>query len=397
MSTLTERRRSSAVPFAAIAAVLVTFMAASAAPSPLYVVYQREWGFSTGLLTAIFAIYVASLTGTLLVFGSLSDHLGRRPVLVSAIALEAVAMVLFLTAGNVTVLLAARLLQGIATGAALATLGATLIDLNPPHAPGRAGLVNSIVPGIGLSAGALGCGALVQYAPLPTHLVYALLLLGMIAAGIVVARLPETSVRRPGWRASLRPRLGVPARLRPEVLALSPIIVASWALCGLYLSLGPSVAVSELGLGSHLIGGFLIALFCGTGVVASLVLRRTSTPRALLVAGSFLLLGTLTGLLGVELGAAALAGAGTVIAGIGFGAAALASIGTLSALAGPAERGELFAVVLVIGYTAFSIPAVLAGVATNAVGLHVTAVIYGLVVALFAAAALIARRVRVSW
>ena len=191
-----RRRLSRPVAFAAIAAIFVTFTAASAAPSPLYVVYQRQWGFSATTLTVIFAVYVAGLLAALLVLGALSDHVGRRPVLGAAIALEGVSLVLFLTAGDVALLLAARLAQGIATGAALTTLGAALVDLNPPHAPGRAGLISGIVPPAGLAVGALGCGALVQFAPSPTHLVYALLLAGMILAAVVVTQMPETVKRR---------------------------------------------------------------------------------------------------------------------------------------------------------------------------------------------------------
>ena len=200
-------------------------------------------------------------------------------MLAAAIALEAVALVLFITAGDVTVLLAARVAQGIAAGAALTTLGATLVDLNPPHSPGRAGLVNGVAPVGGLALGALGCGALVQYAPAPTHLVFALLLLGMGLAGVIVARMPETSARRPGGLASLAPRLGIPARLRRDVYALVPILVASWALGGTYLSLGPSVAASLFGLSSHLIGGLVVTLLCGTGAVTAFALRAWPAQR----------------------------------------------------------------------------------------------------------------------
>ncbi len=196
--------------FAAITAVLVLFTAAASAPSPLYVVYQQEWGFSAATLTVVFAVYVVGLLASLLVLGALSDHVGRRPVLALAITLEAVALVLFMTAGDITLLLLARVIQGIATGAAMTTLGATLVDLNPPHSPGRAGVVNSSAPTSGLALGAIGCGALVQFAPAPTRLVYALLLAGVVLAAGVVAALPETSARRPGGLASLTPRLGCP-------------------------------------------------------------------------------------------------------------------------------------------------------------------------------------------
>jgi MFS family permease len=388
------RRLSRPVAFAAIAAIFVTFAAASAAPSPLYVVYQHLWGFSPTTLTVVFAVYVAGLIAALLVLGALSDHIGRRPVLAAAITLEAVSFVLFLSAGDVTVLLVARLLQGIATGAAMTTLGAALVDLNPPHAPGRAGLINGIAPVSGLAVGALGCGALVQFGPSPTHLIWALLLVGMALSAVVVARLPETSARRPGAAASLTPRLGVPARLRTDLLALAPIIVASWAIGGLYLSLGPSVAAGVFGLSNHLVGGFVVTLLCGTGAITSYVLRKAPTPRVLALAGALLTIGAVISVTGLELADVALAATGTVISGVGFGASALASFGTLALLAAPHERGELFAVALVIAYLAFSLPAVIAGFAATTYGLHATALVYGTVVALLAAAALAAQRLR---
>jgi MFS family permease len=389
-----DRRLSRPVAFAAIAAIFVTFAAASAAPSPLYVVYQHLWGFSATTLTVVFAVYVAGLVAALLILGALSDHIGRRPVLAAAIALEAVSFVLFLTAGNVPVLMLARLLQGVATGAAMTTLGAALVDLNPPHAPGRAGLLNGIAPTSGLAIGALGCGALVQYAPEPTHLVWVLLLAGMLLAGVVVARIPETSARKPGAAASLRPKLGVPARIRADVLALAPIIVASWAIAGLYMSLGPSVAAGVFGLTNHLIGGLVVTLLCGVGAVASYALRRVPPARVLTLAGTLLTVGSVVSVLGVEFEDVWVAGAGTVLSGIGFGASALAQFGTLAVLAAPHERGELFAVALVIAYIAFSVPAVIAGFAATSAGLHPTALVYGSVVAFLGAVAVAAQRLR---
>ena len=375
--------------FGAVTAITVTFMAASSAPSPLYVVYQQDWGFSAATLTVVFAVYVLGLLGSILVVGALSDHIGRRPVLAAAIALEALSLVLFLVAGGVPVLLVARLAQGIATGAAITTLGATLVDLDPP----RAGTVNGVATVGGLAVGAVGCGALVEYAPAPTQLVYALLLALMAAAALVVWRMPETSARRPGALGSLRPRLGLPARLRPDFLTILPTLVASWALGGLYLSLGPSVAVVLFGLHDHLVGGLVVTLLCGTGAVTAFALRNVAVARLLAAASALLAAGTLLTLGGVQVGSVGLAAAGTVVAGVGFGAAALGCFGTLARIAAPEERGELFAVAYTVSYLAFSIPAVAAGVASGLVGLRPTAEVYGLAVVLLGVAALVAQGV----
>jgi MFS family permease len=388
-----DLRLSRSVAFVWVAAILVLFMAASSAPSPLYVVYQHEWGFSATTLTVVFAIYVFGLLGSLLVVGALSDHIGRRPVLAAAIALEAASLVLFIAAPGVMVLATARIAQGIATGAAITTLGAALVDLNPSHAPGRAGVVNGVAPLSGLAIGSLGCGLLIQYAPAPTHVVYGLLLAGMVVAGCVVAVLPETSSRRPGGLGSLRPRVSIPARLRPEVYALVPILVASWALGGLYLSLGPSVAAGLFGLQSHLVGGLVVTMLCGTGALTAFVLRGWQTGRVLATAAVLLGVGMALSLAGVETDTAVLAGVGTVVAGVGFGAAALGGFGALARIAAPDERGELFAVAFVIAYLAFSLPAVIAGFASTTVGLRSTAEAYAVAVIVLSVTAVAAQRV----
>jgi predicted MFS family arabinose efflux permease len=391
-----SRRLSRDASFAAIAGVYVLFMTASSAPSPLYVVYQREWGFSATTLTVVFAVYVLGLLTALLVLGGLSDHLGRRPVLFGAIALEAVSLALFAVADGVPLLLAARLVQGVATGVALTALGATLVDLNPPRAPGRAGAVNSTAPAAGLALGALGCGALVQFAPAPTRLVWVLLLAGMVVAALIVAVLPDAAERRPGALASLAPRLGVAPAIRPDVYALVPILLASWALGGLYLALGPSVAAGLFGLTNHLVGGLVVTLLCAPGAVTAFLLRRHA-PASLIIPGAALLAaGTAVALAGLLATSTAVCAGGTVLAGVGFGMSSLATFGTLGRLAAPAQRSELFAVAFVISYVAFSVPAVAAGVASTDVGLRPTSIVYAAAVIALSLAAVAAQRLRAA-
>src|SRR5690606_833536 len=102
--------------------ILLAFLAASSAPTPLYSVYRDAWGFSAITLTVIFGVYAIALLLALLVLGSLSDHIGRRPVIIGALLIEAVAMVAFMAATSVPLLILARLIQGVATGAATSVL-----------------------------------------------------------------------------------------------------------------------------------------------------------------------------------------------------------------------------------------------------------------------------------
>ncbi|WP_433432682.1 MFS transporter [Nonomuraea sp. CA-141351] len=372
-----------------MAAILVLFLAASSAPSPIYVIYQQQWQFTAWVLTVVFALYVFGLLGSLLVVGALSDHLGRRPVLAAAIALEVIALVLFLVAGNVLVLSAARVLQGIATGAATTTLSATLVDLEPSR--GRAGVVTSVAPLTGLAAGALGSGVLVEFGPAPTRLVYALLLGGMLLAAVVVALIPETSLRRPGAVASLRPRVAMPAHLRADIVPVVPAMVATWALAGMYLSLGPSVAAELLGLHNHLIGGVVVTLLAGTGALAVFLLRSRPASSLLAASSAMLGLGTLISLGGTTEDLVWLAAAGTIVAGLGFGASVLATFGTFARIARPYERSAVFALANVINYLGNSVPAVLGGIAVTALGLRTATMIYALAIVMITFSAFVLR------
>ncbi|WP_203737390.1 MFS transporter [Actinoplanes cyaneus] len=372
-----------------MAAILVLFLAASSAPSPIYVIYQQQWHFTAWALTVVFALYAIGLLGALLVLGPLSDHLGRRPVLAAAIALEIVALALFLVAGNVFVLSAARVLQGIATGVATTALSAALVDLEPSR--GRAGVVTSVAPLTGLALGALGSGLLVEFGPAPTRLVYSLLAGAMVLAMVIVARMPETSPRRPGAIASLRPRVAMPAHLRSEIVPVVPVMIATWALAGMYLSLGPSVAAELLGLHNHLIGGVVVTLLAGTGAVAIALLRSRSAAMLLAPASALLGLGTLISLAGVAGDVAWLAGAGTVVAGAGFGASALATFGTFARIARPHERSAVFALANTINYLGNSVPAVLGGIAVTTLGLMTATKIYALAIAVITFSALVLR------
>ena len=209
-----------AAAFWLVAATIVALLAASSAPSPLYPVYQQEFGFSALELTTIFAVYVLALLLSLLTVGRLSDFVGRRPVLAAALLVEAAAMAVFLDAAGSGWLLAARVVQGLATGAAIGVLGAYLLDLQPAGASRLGSLVNSVAPATGLGVGALGTGLLVQYGPHPTRLVFVLLLVTF--AGLTLpprrCRRPSGGSRAPwprcgrGWPCRRRP--GAPSRRR---------------------------------------------------------------------------------------------------------------------------------------------------------------------------------------
>jgi MFS family permease len=366
-----------------VAALLVLMLAASGVPSPLYRVYQDRFGFSSGVLTTVFGIYSFALLATLLVVGALSDHVGRRPVLVAAFVLEAAAMALFLVADDVGWLLAARVVQGLATGALTSTLGASLLDLQRPDRPLGA-FINSASPGLGLSIGAAGAGLLVQFVPSPTDWVFGVLTGTFLAAAAGTYLLPESSPRLPGALASLRPRVHVPLAHRRAFAVALPCLVATWALGGLYASLGPSLVADVFGIDNHLVGGLLILALNGTGIAGSLALRTSPPERALLVGALIFTIGVAGTLVALFAASALLLFAAAVVTGFGFGAAFLGAVATITHGVAPGHRAGLLAAVFVVGYLAFSLPAIAAGAAVGTFGLTRTTQVYGAVVVVLA-------------
>jgi MFS family permease len=215
----------------------MTFSASGAAPTPLYQEYQSQFGLTPFMVTVIFATYVLCLLLALLTVGSLSDHIGRRPAILSALAMNVVAMLIFMTAGSAGALVVARAVQGFATGFATTTLGATILDTDRKRAP----VLNSVTAFAGLSAGTLGAGVLVTFAPAPEQLVFILLLVASVMEVAILWYMPETAELRPGALASLRPRVRVPPAARSTFASITPVNIAAWALGGFYFSLMPAV------------------------------------------------------------------------------------------------------------------------------------------------------------
>lgn len=355
------------------AATLCLYLAASSVPTPLYRLYQTAWHFSPVLLTVIFAVYALALLATLIVAGALSDYLGRRPVISLALVLQAGAMGLFFLAEGPEWLIAARLLQGVATALATASLGAILIDLHHEHGA----LTNSIAPMIGMAIGALGATALVQLAPWPLHLVFAVVI-GLCALQLILTwTTPETAPRRHGAFQSLKPSISVPATARAALLLVTPINVSVWMMGGFYLSLMPSLIARVTGSNSAWLGGLSVAVLTLSGSGTILIMRRHRAFLALVLGASMILLGTSIILTGADLGQESAMLIGSAVAGIGFGSGFLGSMRSVLPLAAPQERAGLMAAFYVESYLAFSLPTIAAGVLAQYLGLLAAANIYG--------------------
>jgi Major Facilitator Superfamily len=368
-----------------LASLVVSLLAASAAPTPLYAIYQRMWGFSPITITIVFGVYAVAVLAALLTLGRLSDSIGRRPVLLAALGVQILSMLVYATAGGVGELMGARVIQGLATGAALGAIGAGMLDVDRE----RGALANALAPGLGTGSGALISALFVQFLPAPTHLIYFALIGVFAAQAIGVLFLRETVTPVPVTSAVFVPEVRLPRAVRGAVLAAAPVLFAVWALAGLYAALGPSIVQALTGNASVVLGAASLTALTVTAVSSVYLLRNVPARTVLGWGIAALVAGVAITLIALGAGSVALFFAGTAVSGVGFGAGFQGGIRTVVPLAAPHERAGLLSLLFVISYLGMGVPAVAAGFgATDGLGLLGSARVYGIALIVLAGFAL---------
>jgi hypothetical protein len=371
-------------------AAIVVFLASSSAPTPLYGLYQRAFQLTPLTITVIFACYSFGLLASLFTVGALSDHVGRRPVIVAALVLNALAMIVFLRANFAGALMAARFIQGFSAGMAMTAIGAAIVDLDPQRGPA----LNGIAPFGGLTSGALGSAILVSYAPAPLHLVYILLLAASLLLLALLWRMPETKAAQPFLLREILPRISVPSAARVPLFLLTPLNIASWTLGAFYFSLMPSLVRVATGYTSPLVGGTVVAALTVTAGLSVLVFRQWPAARLLRFSMVMLVVGVSVTLAGIIAQAVWVLIVGTLLAGFGFGGSFAGNLRTLLPLAGTHERAGLLSAYYLESYLAFSLPAIGAGLLVPVLGLPTTAIMAFTVVLVLALLSLGLSRLR---
>lgn len=358
------------VGFLLVAAAFATAMAFVTVPTPLWALYRERDGLPTVVVTVAFAVYAAGVAISLFTVGHLSDHLGRRRVLVPALALEAVAALLLVLTPDVVVLVVARVLTGLAVGAVTPTATAWLAELHgrtPSTRPGTAAVVATAANLGGLGLGSLLAGFLVGHLGDPLRVPHVLFLALLVVLAIAVRTVPETVAA--DVRAEHRPyrvqRVAVPREARGRYLAAALASFGLFAVLGLFSSLAPSV-LSTLGHAGAVPGGATAFAVFGAAALSQVLLTRLHPDHQLrlglvLTSAGVLVLGT-----GVLSASVVLFVGGGVLAGAGVGALLKGALATAVALAPTGARGEATAGVFLAGYLGMAVPALAVGVSASA-------------------------------
>jgi MFS family permease len=373
--------------FAAAAFALAITMLGTTLPTPLYGLYRQQFGFSELMITVIFATYAAGVIASLLLFGRLSDQIGRRRVLLPGLVLSALSAVCFLTANGLPLLLAGRVLSGLSAGIFTGSATATLIDLAPGGRRGRATLVAAMANMGALGTGPLLAGLLSQWAGSPLRLTFWVDLALLVPAAIGIWAMPEPIASTS--RAQLRPQaLRVPREMRSTFIDAALAGSAGFAVLGLMTAVTPDFLGQELGVTSRAIVGLVVFALFAASLGGQLALEVIPERAAIPSGAGALIVGMGSLALSLAISSLALLVLGAVIAGFGQGLSFRGGLTQVNERAPAAQRGTVASAFFVVMYIAISLPVIGEGVLAQAVGLRAAGVTFAAVVAALSAGVL---------
>ena len=374
--------------------VFAVTIAFSAVPAPLYVVYQARDHFGSLMVTVIFSAYAFGVAASLFGVGHVSDWLGRRRILLIAVAVNMAAGALFLLWPAVPGLIIGRVVSGISIGMLSATATAYLSELHARARPGeprtRAEIVAAAASLGGLGLGPLAAGLLAQYAGAPLLLPYLVFEALMLAGCAALAVAPET-VRPPERSRRYRPqRITVPPASRGTFYAAAAAAGAAFALFGLFTSLAPGFIAGTLHDRSHALAGAATFIVFGAAALTQIATSRTSLRRQLGIGLGLLALGLIGVTVAIWNASLPLLLAGGALAGAGAGAVFKGSISTVLDIAPAHARGEALAGLFLAAYLGLAVPVLGLGLATQAFSARTA--LLGFSAALAVVLAVVARR-----
>jgi MFS family permease len=378
-----------------MAGAAITFTSlylAAGALMPLLVDYREKWDLPAAILTVAFAVFAIGFLAAVLTMGSLSDHVGRRPVLLGALIIQLASNVMFLLAPDIGWVIAGRIVQGFATGSATTAFTAALVELAPPNRKRLATILGSVGLTGGLGVGSLLTGLAIQFTTDANAIVFTVLAIMTVLGIVVVAMSPESAPPVPGALGSLVPRVAIPPATRREFTAAVPVIAAVWMLSGLSGGIAPSLVRSVFLLNSGLLNGLSGFIAPAMSAAVGLMFVRLDPRRSMIVGIYASVLGAVGIISGVCAGSVAIMIAGQGVAGVGFGASFTASLRLVLPLAPAHQRAGVVASIYLVCYLAFGVPVVVAGQLESRIGLVPTVFWYTTLSVLLALVGLRAQR-----
>ncbi len=345
--------------FLLLLALLALALGTSALPSPLYPIYAEQWGFSPLTTTVIFAVYAIGALVAALTVGPISDAVGRKPVLITALVTILIGLAIFLIATQVWQLLVARLLHGAAIGATIVVSGAALLDVRPNDGD-RNGAISGASLNLGIAAAVLGSACAAQWSSYPLRMPYAVIMAITVVLLIGAIALVEPHTGRTGGRVRIA-RPSVPREVRTDFWFAGIGIFASWSVLGVFLSLYPALTQQVTGHRSVLFVGTVIASMAVAASGAQWIAGRFEARATAIIGDLGMVVALIGAIFAVRSGSTAAVIVDALFLGAVFGLAFGGSLRHISEVAPADARGRVMSAYYLLGYLAMGIPTVIAG------------------------------------
>jgi MFS family permease len=374
----------------AVASMIGVLFAGSTVVTPLYVIYKQQFGFSQISLTLIYAVYVIGNLAALLLFGRLSDQIGRRLMAAVAVGLAIASALAFLFAHDIGSLYLGRVLSGLAIGIGAGTGTAWLAELIAEESKSRATVIATSANFAGLGVGALIAGLLAEYTRWPLQLPFVVYLLTLLAVAVPVWLARETVTRPlpPTRELSLRPRASVPADLRAKFVAPAVTGFGAMALVGFYAALAPTLLADQLHDTNHAVAG-VVFLELAIFVAGTIVTTQSLASRTAMLLALVLMLPSVALLVAAQLAASmVMLIIATAVCGIASGLGYRGSLQVANQIAPEDRRAEVVSSYFICGFAGNALPVIGIGVISTFAGAIAASIAFALTIAVFALVAL---------
>ena len=346
--------------FLTAAAVVAHTIWTSAAPALTYPLYAREWHLTTFTTTAIFAVYPVFVVLMLVVFGNVSDYIGRREAMLFGLAASLVGSVIFALAPDVDWIFIGRAFMGVGVGLSAGPSAAAVVEFSAPARASQAGSTTAAAQAFGMIGAALIGGALIEYAPLPTRLNFVVLAVVLAVLVATTWRLPNRTASRPAGR--WRPRIpAIPNGLFATFVTATAAVTASYVLGAMTLSLGAQVARDVIASQNALVNGGTIALFAISSAIATIPARGVKPSRVMLVGSAIAIVSS--GLLAIAavLHSLVFYTVAQIGSGMAYSLLLLGGLSLINAAAPVTHRGATLSALFLVAYLAQAVVALLLG------------------------------------
>ncbi len=351
------------------AAVIGLTLWTSAAPSVTYPLYAAQWHLTSTVTTWIFAVYPLAVVAMLVLFGNISDHIGRRPTILLGLTASLMGSLFFALASNVAWVFAGRAFTGVGVGLITSPATAAMVEFSAARQAKRASSVATAATALGLALATIIGGALIQYAPFPTHLNFWVLVVAIVALFCAAWFLPRhtSPVASMDWR----PAISIPKGLGRIFATSATAVTAAYAFGVIMLALGAQTARDLIRSDNALMNGAAIALLAVVSGIVAIVAKRIAAKTNIVAGGVATTVGMALLMLSASQHSLPVFLAATTTSGAGFSLLYSGGLGLISANTPPDQRAGTLSAVYTIAFVTMGVTAVLLGAAATAWGLSV--------------------------